>query len=88
MGRGSRQEAFSREERKGGCICKETEEVFGEGGGGVGRSAEAWGWGRLQKPRNRPLGSPAESPPRKRRILLHKLVCLSPEGQLILDSSF
>lgn len=36
MGRGSRQEAFSRQERKGGCICKETEEVFGEAGGGVG----------------------------------------------------
>lgn len=64
MGRGSRQEAFRRQERKGGCICKETEEVFGGVGGwgvgeGVGRGV---GVGEAAETKKPATGKPRRKP--------------------------
>lgn len=59
MGRGSRQEAFSREERKGGCICKETEEVFGGAGGEVGGGV---GVGEAAETKKPTTGKPRRKP--------------------------
>lgn len=90
MGRGSRQEDFSRKERKGGCICKETEEVLGGGRGQEGKGVGGGvGVGEAAESKTPATGKPRRKPTtEEKNPAAQTCLCLPPEGQLILDSSF